>query len=116
MTFMSRVKVKFSVVDEFLAELRKNAGQVQGRIVRLTRSHQDDDQSPPRWIAVVAGALVSGQLIELSVSCGQDWGKGVSETERTEKRARETMDRIKKVARTLGLDVRQGHYEIEDEK
>ena len=113
---MSRVKVKFSVVDEFLAELRKDAGKVKDRIVRLTQIHEDDGTAPLRWIAIVAGALISDRLIELSVPCGQDWGEGVSETERTKKRAKETMVQITKVARALGLEVRQGLYEVEGEQ
>lgn len=107
------IKVKFSSTDEFLTELCRDASKVQGKIVRLTQIHEGDGTAPLRYVSVVAGALISDRLVELSVPCGQDWGKGFGETERSQKRAKEMMTRIEKTARGLGLEVRQGLYESE---
>ena len=65
------MKVRFSVVEEFLDELRLEQHEVEDEIVRQTCQYEQSQQVPFLfYLSVVAGFVVRGKLIELKQACG----------------------------------------------
>src|SRR5262249_55412109 len=63
--------VKFSVVEEFLDELRYEQKEVEDEIVRATYRYQQSKDVPfLYYMSVVAGFVVRGKLIELNPHFG----------------------------------------------
>ncbi len=110
------MKVTFSVVEEFLDELRHEAAQQQvaDSIVRATyRYQQAKDVSFLYYMSVVAGFVVRSKLIELNQLCG-DVVKGPPEPEsntRTKAVAERIMGQITQATERLGLALRRGVFE-----
>src|SRR5215467_13462967 len=104
------MKVKFSRVEEFLEELKLEAGNVTDNIVRLTcRYHRTGDMPHISSLTVVAGVLVRGKLIELHKACGLvvDFPSD-KESEKTRERAQHALCQVQMAAQELGLSVRKG--------
>src|SRR5438128_5454043 len=71
------MKIKFSNVDEFLAELTKECESSSGpyaiddQILRLTYSYRQDPHIPLSYLSVVAGVVVRGKIVELHHYVGE---------------------------------------------
>ena len=71
---MTAAKVRFSVVEEFLAELAAEPQAVEDRIVRVTLNYQQSPQVPFVYhLSVVASFLAHGKLVYLKQACGDVW-------------------------------------------
>lgn len=102
------MRVRFSDVDEYLEELRKDAPLVDRKILRLTNSFQARSFSPHiHTLTVMATARVNDSVVVLEASCGDLWGQSVPDEE-TLGRADAIHSRIKQTAADLELEVRAG--------
>ena len=99
------MKVKFSVVEEFLEELRHEHKEVEDSIVRVTFRYEQSPQVLFVYhMSVVAGFMVRGKLIELKQACG-DITKPPSEHDaKTRARAEQIAGQIENVLSTLNRD------------
>lgn len=106
------LKVTFNVVEEFLAELRQQAGEytVNPAVVRLTRRYHRSQNLPIQLVMEVSTFVANGQLFELTQFAGDLWGHGNSEDAKTQAAAKEVMDRIEAAAKDLDLPVRPGVF------
>jgi len=113
--------VEFTSVEEFCDELRKEKGNIQRRIVRITNLF-----TPPhlyrniRHVKVLATFVVGpftsalvpaeAQIIRLERYCGDVWGIQVQDDPVFE-RSRKATEQIEAVCKELGLEVRPGVIE-----
>ena len=111
--------VRFSVVEEFLDELRHEQKEVEDRIVRVTFRYEQSKEVPFLfYMSVVAGFIVRGTLIELKQPCG-DVLKEPPATEgnaRTRAKAEQIAQQIENVIVALNRDgmgfaLRRGVFE-----
>jgi hypothetical protein len=111
---MTTAKVRFSVVDEFLAELAAEHQDVEDRIVRLTFNYQQSTQVPFVYhLSVVAGFLVRGQLMYLQHACGDVWqGHGSEHGAKAKAKAESIAQQVEEHAQALTLVVRRGIFEL----
>lgn len=111
------MKVRFSVVEEFLAELDAEQNHIEDSIVRLTYHYEQSTSVPFIYhMSVVAGVVVRGKLVSLKQACGDVWrGQGAasdSQVQAVQDKAAEITARIEAKAEALNLFVRQGILEI----
>src|SRR2546421_6341056 len=109
------MRVRFSVVEEFIAELALEAEQqqIEDRIVWVTYNYAQSRQvSFVYHMSVVAGFVVRGKLIQLTQRCGDVMrgrhGTGPDpdpHTEQTDARAKQIADAIHTAAVEVGLMV-----------
>lgn len=67
--------VKFNDIEEFCAEMEKDASDIERRIVRTTTMTRTSSLSPNiRHIIALATYSVDGQVIRLESYCGDLWG------------------------------------------
>ena len=108
------MKVTFSVVEEFLDELRHEYKEVEDAMIRATYRYQQSKNVAFLYsMSVVAGFVVRGKLIELHQLCG-DVVKGPPEPEsntRTKAVAERIMQQIAHVVENFGLALRRGVFE-----
>jgi len=108
----ARIGVRFNAVEEFLAEIEKDAGQVERMIVRLTKTFRSLPIGMTE-VAVVATAIVAGRLVRLKRPMGSVFSIGAptsidrSLLERADSIAKDIEQRVL----IIGLDVRDGTYE-----
>ncbi len=112
------MKVIFSVVEEFLNELRHEQKEVEDSIVRLTYRYEQSKEVPFLfYMSVVAGFMVRGKLIELKQQ-GGDAMKPPSELDaKTRARAEQIAQQIENYLTTLNRDgmgfaLRRGVFEV----
>lgn len=105
--------VRFSFVDEFVAEMRQDAhnGMIERDIVRLTRAFRPKKHGISRDVLVVASYVAAGRLTTLEHFVGEEgWS---AETDlATEDRGKVVMREIEGVAESEGVDLRAGALEI----
>jgi hypothetical protein len=111
---MTTAKVRFSVVEEFLAELAAEPQEVEDRIVRLTFNYQQSTQVPFVYhLSVVAGFLAHGKLVYLKHACGDVWqGEQIDKGEQAKVKAERIAQQIEEHAQALTLMVRRGIFEV----
>jgi hypothetical protein len=114
------MKVTFSVVDEFLDELRHEQKDVEDMIVRATYRYEQSKDVPFLWyMSVVAGFVVRGKVIELKQAVGdvirdQHDHDG---SRKTKARAEQIMGQIENVVTMLnsggmGIALHRGVFEV----
>src|SRR3989442_4469203 len=64
------MRVTFSSVEEFLAELALDAHLVEEGIVRVTLRYQHVKDAPLVDLSVVAGVVVGGKIVEVRQQIG----------------------------------------------
>ncbi len=105
------MRVTFSVVEEFLAELALDAHLVEEGIVRVTLRYQHVKDAPLVDLSVVAGVVVSGTIIELRQLIGNCfWPLSTEQDKIIQTKAREVRDRLVVKAQELHLVVRAGVF------
>ena len=101
------MKVQFSVVEEFLEELRHEHKEVEDSIVRVTfRYEQSPHVSFVYHMSVVAGFVVRGKLIELHQLCGDILKEQPAHegSRKTKARAEQIIHQIEHVLTMLNRD------------
>lgn len=108
------MKVRFSVVEEFLAELDAEQNYIEDSIVRLTYQYEQSTSAPFIFhMSVMAGAIVRGKLVYLKQACGDVWqGQGAAPDTQAKDRAAEIAAQIEAKAAALNLSVRHGVFEL----
>jgi len=115
--------VRFNQVEEFCDELRREQGNIERRIVRLTNLYTPSKLSVNiQIVQVVATFLVcafpaalppaQSQIVRLERYCGDIWEPHGTDKRALEK-AEEVSKRIEAVCQELGLQVRPGMIEAE---
>jgi hypothetical protein len=98
--------VRYSDLEEFVAEVTDRASEVQEGLVRTTCSMQF--VQPSTYYYLTAGAVIGNMLVELRQKCG------VALTDADHTRVKEhylkLRDRLVKTAEALGLKVRAGFW------
>ena len=108
------MKVHFSVVEEFLAELEAEQNHVEDSIVRLTHQYEQSGTAAFIYhISVIAGFVVRGKLVYLKQFCGDIWqGEHVDKGDRAKEKAGQITAQIETKAEQLNLYTRQGMFEL----
>jgi hypothetical protein len=110
------MKIRFSTVDEFLAELTKECKSSSGsyviedQILRLTYSYRQDPHVPLQYLSVVAGVVIRGKIVELHQYVGQFMSNHESSLG-VKAEAAIILAKIDATARELQLEVRAGMFE-----
>ena len=108
------MKVRFSVVEEFLAELDEEQNHIEDSIVRLTYQYEQSKSVPFIYhMSVVAGFVVRGKLVYLKQFCGDVWqGEQIDKGEKAKEKAAEIAIQVESKAEALNLSARRGMFEI----
>jgi hypothetical protein len=109
------VTVRFSAVDEYIDELKKNPDYVEP-VLRITKVFRQSETLPLRSVSVVAGIVRDTppilQLIKFEYPCGDILGNHKdSMSDSTMQRAEQIQKTIEDAAAELDLVVRAGLYE-----
>ena len=105
------MRVTFSSVEEFLAELALDAHLVEEGIVRVTLRYQHVKDAPLVDLSVVAGVVVGGTIVELRHQIGSCfWPPSTEQDNTLQTKAREVRDRLVVKAQELKLVVRAGVF------
>src|SRR5262245_61544768 len=105
------MRVTFSSVEEFLAELALDAHLVEDGIVRVTLRYQPVPDAPLVDLSVVAGVIVAGKIIEVHHQIGNCfWPPSPDQDKTLQTTAWEIRDRIVCTVRELHLSVRAGVF------
>ncbi len=110
---MAGIKVGFNDPEEFVGELRQQAGEyaVTPAVVRLTRRYSMAGGGVPyRLLTVVSTFVSNGQLFELTRFCGEVWGIGGESDQKAAGHAKATEEAVEKAAKELALEVRPGVF------
>lgn len=103
------MKVQFHAVEEFLAEITKDADRVEGRILRVTVLRRFHD--PFVHIFLLATTVVGGVIVRLDHRLGECFAMDATATAEVGKKAEALVARLDRAARELGLEVRAGVVE-----
>ena len=110
------MRVHFSDVREFQAELEVDKTRIYRSIVRATQMFQPTKLSPTiRHVYVIAGACVRSALVELRVYCGQDWGPNFPQSKEALEKADQIITRLEGWAQSQGLELRAGVFSANGE-
>jgi len=104
------IRVKFSDVDEFLAELACDRSSVDRNIVRVAKRWRHDRTIPIQHVQVLAGFLMNGQAVALEKYVGEYYCHG---GEKVKEQADEIVAKIEAAVQDLGLECRAGVFEEE---
>ena len=105
------MRVTFSVVEEFLAELALDAHLVEDGIVRVTLRYQPVQDAPLVALSVVAGVVVGGTIVEVRQQIGNCfWPPSTEQDNTLQTKAREVRNRLVVKAQELHLSVRAGVF------
>ena len=111
------MRVRFSVVEEFLDELRHEQKEAEDNSVRVTFRYEQSPQVPFIYhMSVVAGFIVRGKLIELKQQCGDVMKPPSEQAAKTRARAEQVAHQIENVIVALNRDgmgfaLRRGVFE-----
>jgi hypothetical protein len=107
------MKVRFSTIDEFLAELALEPALVEDKILRMTRVYESMRTAPLMHLYVVAGVVIRGKLVELRQFCGQvmEVAHELESNQRRLAQAEALLVRLRMEATRLGLQVRAGVFD-----
>jgi hypothetical protein len=101
--------VRFTNADEFLDELRAEAGRIEDKVVRVVCSRR---AVPGHTIfRVIATVLVAGRIVRLDRECGEFMFPDSDESRAVIDQTNAIAQTIRTVATGLGLEVRTGVYE-----
>lgn len=104
------IKVQFNDVDEWLEELMRMTEAGVVRVCVVTRTSEKYPGSL-YFVSVLAGAInESGQLVELSVPCGNALRHAAEGDNASIAKANELAQSVRERAKALGLDVRSGRF------
>ena len=108
------MKVRFSVVEEFLAELEAEQNHVEDSIVRLTYQYEQSKSVPFLYsMSAVAGFVVLGKLVYLKQICGDIMQSQETEgNQKTRQKAEAIGARVEEKAGALNVFVRRGMFEL----
>ena len=106
------MRVRFTHVWEFLAELTQDAPLAEDHILRLTQHVRPIPRTPRAVLSVRAGVVIKHTLIELHQPVGEvsRQVRSGSDDTRVRQRAKHVRDMIAARAHALGLTVRQGRF------
>ena len=94
--------VRFSDESEFIEELRKNNGVINGNILRVTRKFDNWPDIPKIFnISVVATYKMDDVIVRLDVYCGDTFND--EHTKKAEQEGDKIISKLKKVSSELGL-------------
>jgi len=106
-------KVHFHHVDEFLQELKKDVDRIDGKIVRTTHREKSAPITPNiKQLAISAGAVIDGYLIELNEVVGDLWGHRSENEDAVIAKADEIIKRIEEFCLVNDLEIRTGIFDI----
>ena len=109
------MKVRFSMVSEFIAELETDTDLIEDKMLRVTVLYQPLRGLPVVQLFVVAGCVMRGKIVELRQDCGQMLtpfpGVEREEVHVQERLAERLHATLKKEAERLGLTLRAGVLE-----
>lgn len=100
-----------SDLDTFLEELFADKEKVERKIVRLTYRHDTRGGAPIERITLRATARVAGEILALNLYLGENWGSGLTETEKLQSKGDAALRRIEEACKELGLELRGGTHE-----
>lgn len=113
------VKVQFNIVSEFLVELGKSIGAIQGGVVRVTREVRSKQNYPFQVVTVVATAIVTvpgvegiAWLIELRQFVGEALVGDNVRGDPVHGNADKVMNQIEEHFKDSGLDIRAGIFTL----
>ena len=103
------MKVTFNQVEEFIAELGKDAGKVSRGIVRCTKLFEAFRLSPSiRLVSIFSTYSVDGQVITLTCYCGDTSGINREKDREVIAKADGYLKSIEEACKRLGLEARAG--------
>jgi len=107
------MKVRFSMVEEFLAELEEEQNHVEDSIVRFTFQYEQSVSVPFLYcMSAVAGFVVRGKLVYLKQICGDIMqGQETEGNQKTRQKAEAIAAQIEGKAAALNVFVRRGMFE-----
>lgn len=107
------MKVRFSVVSEFIAELETDTALIEDNILRVTVCYQPVRDLPVTQLSVVAGCVIRGKIVELRQDCGQMFAPqaGTERSTAPERLAERLQATLTQEAARLGLTIRAGILE-----
>jgi hypothetical protein len=103
--------ILFDSIEDFAEEMKKDAGEIEHDVLRLTTVRQRLSASSSA-LFVVATYRWHGETVEYRGYMGDLWeiGEGLEPDRTTLSRCWETQNRLKTTARRLNLEVRAGRY------
>lgn len=115
--------VRFNQVEEFCDELRKEQGNIERRIVRVTKLYTQSKMAASiKHVQVISTFLVCAfpsalpaagpNIVRLERYCGDIWGIK-NQDQPVLERAEAAIKKIEQVCQELGLEVRPGVIEGE---
>jgi len=105
-------KVKFNQPSEFCAEMEKDDGDIDRKIVRTTMSYIVSKMSPNIHHVMVLGTYsVAGQLVEVEKYCGDIWRINQEQDDKVMARAKSYIAEIEETAKILNLEIRSGELQ-----
>jgi hypothetical protein len=107
------MRVRFSAVEEFLDELTQDAHLVEEGIIRVTLNYQPLEMKPLMLLAVRAGVIVNGKIVELHQTIGHVWSPpaGGQDDAKVRTRAQGICAQVEAQATALGLTIRRGLFQ-----
>lgn len=107
--------VRFTIPDEFLAELEKDQRLVQRGIVRITHLYRDSTFSPIiRHLSVVATTPIGDDIVRCECYCGDLW-QMTDNDKKVIARAAQLRRELEEGCARLALHVRAGIVEAGEE-
>lgn len=100
--------IKFNSTDEYEEELVKNAPNVHGKILRITKRAQFTSMS--RRLFVTATHRVGDEIIRLDRYVGELVGSKIPDAP-VYRQADAIMNALENTAKKLGIEVRAGMYD-----
>ena len=92
--------VRFTIPDEFLAELEKDQRLVQRGIVRITHLYRDSTFSPIiRHLSVVVTTCIGDDVVRCECDCGDLWQMADNDKKVTARAAQIRRELVKGCAR-----------------
>ena len=109
------IRVKFSLAEEFLDELRKDGatGDISRNIVRATAEYVANNMTPMiKMVFIVATYRCGDEVIELRRLCGDHWvDVETAGNDETMKKYELYLAQVEEFCNRHGLDLRAGIYE-----
>lgn len=109
--------IRFSDVDEFIDELRKDFIHIEHGIVRVTRTWRPSRETPAiQHVSVVATAIVRGHIVRFERCFGDDWGPNFAGPSRDAilRGSEEALRTLEDYCQKAGLHFRAGIFESDE--
>lgn len=107
------MKIKFSTVEDFLDELKRDKEKIERNIVRVNFERAGTKFSPNIWnVFLRAECIIAGHIVELRSFCGDLWGHGMKADEETKRIFDDRRKHLEEELARLGItDIRGGALE-----